>query len=215
MADIDIAGLRLDYRHAALGEGDVAADPTTQFGRWFEDTVAAGVVEPNAMTLATVGPDGQPSARVVLLKGYGPAGFTFYSNYESRKGRELDAEPRAAVVFLWKELERQVRIEGRIVRVGRDETETYFRSRPRGSQIGASVSPQSRPVAGREVLEESFAAAEARFAGEEVPVPGWWGGYRLAPTLIEFWQGRTSRLHDRLVYRPDGRGGWAIERLAP
>lgn len=215
MADIDIAGLRLDYRHAALGEGDVAADPTTQFGRWFEDTVAAGVVEPNAMTLATVGPDGQPSARVVLLKGYGPAGFTFYSNYESRKGRELDAEPRAAVVFLWKELERQVRIEGRIVRVGRDETETYFRSRPRGSQIGASVSPQSRPVAGREVLEESFAAAEARFTGEEVPVPGWWGGYRLAPTLIEFWQGRTSRLHDRLVYRPDGRGGWAIERLAP
>jgi len=215
MADIDIAGLRLDYRHAALGEGDVAADPTTQFGRWFQDTVAAGVVEPNAMTLATVGPDGQPSARVVLLKGYGPAGFTFYSNYESRKGRELDAEPRAAVVFLWKELERQVRIEGRIVRVGRDETETYFRSRPRGSQIGASVSPQSRPVAGREVLEESFAAAEARFTGEEVPVPGWWGGYRLAPTLIEFWQGRTSRLHDRLVYRPDGRGGWAIERLAP
>jgi len=215
MGEHDIAGLRLDYRHADLVEADADADPIGQFGRWFEEARSAGVIEPNAMTLATVGADGQPSARVVLLKGYGPAGFTFYSNYESRKGQELAAEPRAALVFLWKELERQVRIEGAVDRVGREETEAYFRSRPRGSQMGALLSPQSRPVGSREVLETAFAEAEERLAGAEVPVPGWWGGYRLVPSLVEFWQGRPGRLHDRLRYRPGGKGEWEIDRLAP
>jgi len=211
-----LADLRKDYNLAGLLEKDLAKDPFRQFERWFQEAEAAKLVEPNAMTLATVGADGRPSARTVLLKGVDGRGFVFYSNYESRKGRELANIPRAALVFPWLALERQVIVEGAVTRITREETEAYFHSRPRASQLGAWVSQQSSIINGRAVLEDAMKALEAKYAGREVPLPPAWGGYRVAPDAVEFWQGRRSRLHDRLRFRREGKTGeWTVERLAP
>jgi pyridoxamine 5'-phosphate oxidase len=212
---ITLADLRTDYRRAELREETVERDPILLFSRWFEEAVAAGVPEPNAMTLATATPAGEPAARTVLLKGLDARGFCFYTNHASQKGRELAANPRAALVFYWAELERQVRVGGAVTRLTAAETETYFRGRPLGSQIGAWASPQSEVVPDRATLEAWWAAAEARFRAAPVPVPPEWGGYRLAPAMIEFWQGRPNRLHDRLRFTRAADGGWRLERLAP
>ena len=209
-----VADLRKEYTRAGLAESDADPDPIEQFRRWFDDALAVGLREPNAMTLATATPDGRPSARVVLLKGFDERGFVFYTNYEGRKGEELEENPYCALVFYWAELERQVRVEGRVSRVPKRESDEYFGSRPRGSRLGAWASEQSRPVGGREVLEERLRALEAEYDAREVPRPPFWGGYRVEPEVIEFWQGRENRLHDRLVYRRSG-GGWGRERLQP
>ncbi len=215
----NLADLRREYQQSGLTEERAAADPIAQFDAWFAEAQAAqGVAEPNAMTLATATADGRPSARVVLLKGAGADGFRFYTNYRSRKGRELDANPRAALVFWWAALERQIRIEGRVEKLAPEASDAYFRSRPRGSRLGAHASPQSEVVESRAALEESLKAAEARFGDEDgaVPRPKHWGGYRLIPEEMEFWQGRPTRLHDRLRYRRAEDGtGWTLERLAP
>jgi pyridoxamine 5'-phosphate oxidase len=208
------ARLRKEYTRAGLAESDANPDPIAQFRRWFDDALAAGLREPNAMTLATATPDGRPSARVVLLKGFDERGFVFYTNYEGRKGEELEENPYCALVFYWAELERQVRVEGRVSRVPKRESDEYVGSRPRGSRLGAWASEQSRPVGGREVLEERLRALEAEYEAREVPRPPFWGGYRVEPEVIEFWQGRENRLHDRLVYRRSS-GGWGRERLQP
>jgi pyridoxamine 5'-phosphate oxidase len=211
-----LADLRKDYSLAGLLEKDLAKDPFRQFERWFQEAEAAKLVEPNAMTLSTVGADGRPSARTVLLKGMDGRGFVFFSNYESRKGRDLASVPRATLVFPWLALERQVVVEGAVVRVTREESEAYFHSRPRASQLGAWVSQQSSIITGRAVLEDAMKALEVKYAGREVPLPPAWGGYRLAPETVEFWQGRRSRLHDRLRFRREGKSGdWTVERLAP
>jgi pyridoxamine 5'-phosphate oxidase len=210
----DAADLRKEYTRAGLAESDVAADPVEQFCRWFDAALDAGLHEPNAMTVATAARDGRPSARVVLLKGFDSRGFVFYTNYEGRKGRELEENPRAALLFYWGELERQVRIEGTVSRASEEESDAYYASRPRGSRLGAWASEQSRTVEGREVLEDRIGDLEAEYEGHEVPRPPFWGGYRVRPEVVEFWQGRENRLHDRIVYRwEDGR--WEIERLQP
>jgi pyridoxamine 5'-phosphate oxidase len=208
----DFNALREDYKSATLDEADVLPDMYAQFDAWFAQAVASGLREPNAMTLATASADGVPSARIVLLKGVDRAGFTFYTNYASAKARELAANPRAALVFYWNELERQVRIQGLVEKVAREETLRYFATRPLGSQIGATVSPQSEVIAGRGWLEQRFADAKAGPAPE---CPENWGGYRLRPHTVEFWQGRRSRLHDRIRYLSQSDGGWLRERLAP
>ncbi|MDP9410697.1 MAG: pyridoxamine 5'-phosphate oxidase [Actinomycetota bacterium] len=213
--DRKVADLRNEYTRAGLDETSLRPDPLAQFRGWFEDALAAGLHEPNAMTLATATPGGKPSARVVLLKGFDERGFVFYTNYEGRKGEELGRNPRAALVFYWGELERQVRIEGRASRVPERESDVYYASRPRGSRLGAWASEQSRPVEGREVLESRLRALEREYEGREVPRPPFWGGYRVEPEAVEFWQGRQNRLHDRIVYRRRGAGGWEIERLQP
>ena len=209
-----VADLRKEYTRAGLSESDVDPDPVEQFRRWFDEALEADLHEPNAMTVATAAPDGRPSARVVLLKGFDERGFVFYTNYEGRKGRELEENPRAALLFYWGELERQVRIEGTVSRTSEGESDAYYASRPRGSRLGAWASEQSRAVEGREVLEGRARDLEVEYEGREVPRPAFWGGYRVEPEVVEFWQGRESRLHDRISYRR-GDGGWEIERLQP
>lgn len=211
----ELADLRREYALARLDEDSVDADPIHQFQRWMEEARHAELPEPNAMTLATVDADGQPQARVVLLKEATADGFVFYTNYASAKGQELDQSPRAALVFLWLELERQVRINGRTDRVGATESDAYFANRPRGSQLGALVSRQSRVVSDRATLDERYATLEREYHDRPIPRPDHWGGYRLKPESIEFWQGRRSRLHDRLRYRRDSEGHWRLERLEP
>ena len=204
---------------ATLDESSVEPDPIRQFERWFTEAVSAKMPEPNAMTLATVDADGHPSARIVLLKGVDERGFTFFTNYKSRKGRELAARPRAALLFFWPELERQIRIDGTVSQVESSESEEYFTGRPRPSQLGAWASPQSEPVGGRAELEARFAQLADRYRDPSVPVPRppHWGGYRVAPESLEFWQGRASRLHDRIRYRRTEAHStaWIIDRLAP
>lgn len=210
---MNIADLRKEYMQRGLSKADVDPNPFEQFGHWFSEAIAAQLTEPNAMTLATATPDGKPSARIVLLKGFDDRGFTFFTNYESRKGRELVANPQAALIFYWPGLERQIRIEGHVTHLTEQESDDYFRSRPRGSRIGAWVSPQSQVIAGRAVLDERLQHFEQQFQ-DDVPRPPFWGGYRIEPTMIEFWQGRPNRLHDRLRYRRNS-DNWIIERLAP
>jgi pyridoxamine 5'-phosphate oxidase len=234
-----IADIRRDYTAGQLDRGGLDADPFAQFSRWFDEASRAkqpggrfrrfGIglyksfaalfggknLEANAMALATVDADGKPSVRTVLLKGVDPRGFIFFTNYDSRKGRELSANPNAALTFYWPELERQVCVAGAVTKLPRDESERYFHSRPRGSQLAAAASNQSQAVANRQALEEMFRQVEAKFASNTVSMPHNWGGYVLAPERIEFWQGRASRLHDRFCYQRDKNGSWTLQRLSP
>jgi pyridoxamine 5'-phosphate oxidase len=210
-----LADLRKDYTLAGLTEKDLARDPFRQFDKWFQEAEASKLVEPNAMILASATRDGRPSARTVLLKGVDGRGFVFYTNYESRKGRELDANPRASLVFPWFPFERQVIVEGPVAKVAREESEAYFQSRPMASQLAAWASAQSTIIPGRKALEEAMKDLEKKYAGQPVPLPPYWGGFRVSPETVEFWQGRRSRLHDRLRYRRESDGGWTVERLAP
>jgi pyridoxamine 5'-phosphate oxidase len=209
-----ISDLRQDYRQAALLETEANPNPIGQFQSWFDAAVAAQLPEPNAMTIATATPDGMPSARVVLLKDVDDRGFVFFTNYNSHKGQELTANPQAAIVFLWTELERQVRVQGRVEKIAAAESDEYFYSRPPGSRLGTWASEQSAVVASREVLDQQLADLEAKYANQEIPRPEHWGGFRVMPTMIEFWQGRSSRLHDRLRYQLMGEA-WVIDRLSP
>jgi pyridoxamine 5'-phosphate oxidase len=198
-----------------LLEADTHADPIEQFRRWFAEALDGGFVEPTAVALATASKAGQPSVRMVLLKGYDARGFVFFTNYDSRKGDELAANPRASLLFWWDKLYRQIRIEGSLARVSDDESDAYFLSRARGSQLSAAASPQSRPVASRQALEASVAELAARYDGKAVPRPAEWGGYRLSPEYLEFWQGRRDRLHDRICYQRAQDGSWTRSRIGP
>ena len=213
--DQTLAALRREYGDHGLDLPDLADDPVTMFRRWLADTVAAGIHEPNAMVVATVGSDGRPSARMVLLKELDQRGFVFFTNYESRKAEEIAANPTLALLFPWQDLQRQVRVEGTASRISQAENEAYFATRPRESQLGAWASPQSRVVASRSALDERYGGVLAQFADlDAVPLPPHWGGFRVAPEVVEFWQGRRGRMHDRLVYRRTD-AGWRVDRLAP
>jgi pyridoxamine 5'-phosphate oxidase len=212
--ELNVQDLRSEYRRSSLVEADVNADPIRQFHRWFEDSLAAELPEPHAMALATATPEGRPSVRIVLLRGYDDRGFAFFTNYESRKGCELEANPYAALAFYWHELERQVRIEGKVERVSAEESDAYFHSRPAGSRIGAWASRQSAVISGREALEAECRGLEGQYPDGRIPRPEFWGGFRVVPESIEFWQGRPSRLHDRLRYTRLSEG-WRIDRLSP
>lgn len=214
MNKMNLADIRTDYTKHGLLETDLASDPFYQFGLWFNQALNAQIEEPNAMTLATSSLDGQPSARIVLLKGFDHQGFVFYTNYESRKGKEIELNNKAAILFFWSSLERQIRIEGHIEKVSAEESKEYFDSRPEASRIGAWSSHQSAPIPSRKVIEESFNEMSQVYAQQMIPLPPYWGGYRLKPHVFEFWQGRESRLHDRLRYKlVDGQ--WDIDRLSP
>ena len=209
----NLADIRREYSRQELSEASVAADPFVQFGNWFDEYVASGPLEPNACTVSTVGSDGSPSSRVVLLKGFDDRGFVFFTNYESKKARDMEAEPRVAMHFFWPELERQIEITGRAEKTSREESEAYFATRPVDSKLGAWASKQSSPLESRDELAKRFAEMQARFDGE-VPCPDFWGGFRVVPTRFEFWQGRPNRLHDRICYESGG-GKWKISRLFP
>jgi pyridoxamine 5'-phosphate oxidase len=211
---MSIADLRRDYSRASLSESDVNPNPIVQFSKWFDEAISAQVPEANAMTVATATADGRPSSRILLIKDIDQRGFTFFTNYESRKGRELDSNPFAAMLFYWIELERQVRIEGRVERLTDAENDAYFNSRPVKSRLGAIASAQSRPVASREVLEARVQEVEKQYGDHPVRPPHW-GGYRLVPDYLEFWQGRPSRLHDRIAYVRQTEGSWQVQRLQP
>lgn len=210
-----IADIRKDYKLQTLDEQDVAQEPIDQFTKWWAEAMASNITEVNAMALATASPDGKPDARIVLLKGYDEKGFVFFTNYESRKGIELALNPYAALVFFWKELERQVRIEGKVEKVSAAESDIYFNSRPIGSRVGAWASPQSNIIESRYIIEAELDILQEKFSDGEIPRPAFWGGFRVIPTSIEFWQGRSSRLHDRLRYSKDENADWILERLAP
>jgi len=212
---MSLADHRREYTASGLTEADAGDDPLDLFRRWFAQALEVDPQDANAMMLATADETGRPSARIVLLKGCDERGLTFFTNYDSRKGRELGQNPYAALTFFWPALDRQVRIEGRVERTSRQESEEYFRSRPRGSRLGAWASAQSQPIDGREELERAVAALEARFATDEIPCPQFWGGLRLVPDVWELWQGRPSRLHDRFRYTRNPEGGWQRERLSP
>jgi pyridoxamine 5'-phosphate oxidase len=211
----DQAGFRHEYIGEGLRRADLDPDPIEQFGNWFAAAVAAGIHDANAMALATASKAGKPSVRVVLLKDFDERGFVFYTNYASEKGRQLDANPRAALVLYWMEVERQIRIEGAVEKTSREESEQYFHSRPAGAQLGAWASRQSEPIDARRVLDARLEEMRQRFAHGEIPLPPHWGGYRLKPEKIEFWQGRPNRLHDRFRYSLQANGSWSIDRLAP
>ena len=210
-----IENLRQEYRSASLTEKEVAADPISQLAKSFTEALDGGLYEPNAMTLATATHDGKPSARTMLLKGFDKTGFTFYTNYLSRKGKEISKNPAACIVFFWPELERQVRIEGTLEKVSKEESEKYFQSRPKESQLGAIASQQSQVISGRDTLENTWKELIEKFADKEVPKPAYWGGYTLKPQIVEFWQGRPGRLHDRIVYKRSDKNNWKIVRVAP
>jgi pyridoxamine 5'-phosphate oxidase len=212
--NVSIADIRKDYKLKSLLEEDVKTDPIDQFADWWHEAVKSQIEDVNAMTLATSTRDGFPSARIVLLKGFSYEGFKFFTNYLSRKGRELEENPYAALVFFWKELERQIRIEGAVEKLSKEDSEFYFKTRPVGSKIGAWASPQSTPIAGRHVIEENEIKYKAQFTEEDIPKPPYWGGYIVKPLKIEFWQGRRSRLHDRILYTKQN-SNWKIERIAP
>jgi len=212
---VSIRDSRTTYEKSALDEADAAADPHAQFERWLGEALETdGLPEPNAMTVATVSAGGQPSARIVLLRGHDARGFVFFTNYDSRKGHELDGAGRAGLLFFWAPLERQIRVDGRVERLDATESDDYFARRPRGHRLSAWASPQSAVVPSRAMLEERMADADRRFAGEDVPRPDYWGGYRVVPEAFEFWQGRRNRVHDRVAYVRDG-DAWRRERLAP
>ncbi len=210
-----IENLRTDYSGTPLLENNTKADPIKQFEKWFEEAREADVPEQNAMTLATATSDGRPSARIVLLKGFSDEGFVFYTNYLSRKGKEIGKNPLGALTFFWPSMERQIRIEGTLEKVSREQSEKYFHSRPKNSQIGAIASPQSQEIDGRDGLEKKWNELEAEYEGKDVPKPSFWGGYILKPRMIEFWQGRPSRLHDRILYKKTDNKNWKKVRLAP
>lgn len=212
---MDLGHLREDYETAGIDIADVAPDPVTQFERWFTEVQDAGLWEPNAMIVSTVTDEGYPASRNVLLKAFDAEGFVFYTNYESEKGQQLLAHPKAALTFSWIELRRQVRVVGTAEQLAAAQSDAYFESRPRGSQIGAWASPQSQVVASRSELDERWSELEARFAGDRIPRPSHWGGFRVRPATIEFWQGRPNRMHDRLRYELTDDGAWSIDRLAP